>query len=435
MVTALFVYGSFRFGHDDFEVFDLSVEKTSGGILTGATMYVDPERNAPVIAMDNNPDGITGDIYYIDDNSWDPLIAEAESRMNQSLSFREVNLTDFETGEIVQASTWVLPTHQVGFFEAEAQIVPTGDWDVYYTDFLDELVAKEEEYQLSDDELALLDLHDPSDDWDDDWTPSSSPIYSGGLTTSTYKSSSSRKVGSSFTSKDRFRVEPGTKDSQYVWYIGYGSNLNEDRFLRYMNAGRYKDEEKFVAGDFESISVRIPHGVFFAKSGVWGSGGICFLDVDTEENFTSLVRAYRLTLEQFWSVASQESGVTPLTLKWDEIHESRYTIARKSGMYSRIVNFGTIKGEHVLTVTNPKGFDEMLMETKGTLASHYLAQGMINPPSHEYLNTIHQGVQQTQALAGIEIDRKEADAPSIHLKEALPTPGPPSAYQHAKVEA
>lgn len=126
MVTALFVYGSFRFGHDDFEVFDLSVEKTSGGILTGATMYVDPERNAPVIAMDNNPDGITGDIYYIDDNSWDPLIAEAESRMNQSLSFREVNLTDFETGEIVQASTWVLPTHQVGFFEAEAQIVPTG---------------------------------------------------------------------------------------------------------------------------------------------------------------------------------------------------------------------------------------------------------------------------------------------------------------------
>lgn len=91
-----------------------------------------------------------------------------------------------------------------------------------------------------------------------------------------------------------------------VWYVAYGSNVNEARFLRYLN------------GDADHVGARDttpPQGNHWAIAplrlrfaGVsqrWDGGGVAFVDPDPAG--AAHVRAWDITCEQFEDVFAQEN--------------------------------------------------------------------------------------------------------------------------------
>ena len=62
-------------------------------------------------------------------------------------------------------------------------------------------------------------------------------------------------------------------NQEYVWYVGYGSNLNKQRFLCYILGGTPKYGCKSNQGCInkalppEDRSIKIPNGLYFALPG------------------------------------------------------------------------------------------------------------------------------------------------------------------------
>ena len=90
-----------------------------------------------------------------------------------------------------------------------------------------------------------------------------------------------------------------------VWYVAYGSNVNEQRFLRYLVG----DSDHVGARDATSPRrnkwTTAPLQLRFAgESQRWG-GGVCFVDPDPDA--IAYVRAWDITAEQFEDVFAQEN--------------------------------------------------------------------------------------------------------------------------------
>jgi hypothetical protein len=92
---------------------------------------------------------------------------------------------------------------------------------------------------------------------------------------------------------------------QRVWYVAYGSNVNEQRFLRYLVG----DSDHVGARDatpprrsrWTTAALQLR---FAGESQRWG-GGVCFVDPDPSA--TAYVRAWDITAEQFEDVFAQEN--------------------------------------------------------------------------------------------------------------------------------
>lgn len=79
---------------------------------------------------------------------------------------------------------------------------------------------------------------------------------------------------------------------EYVWYACYGSNLNAERFMRYID--RCTD----TSAPVEDRPFRIPYKIYFAKTAKnWDNGGKAFLD-DTADGF-AYGRIYKITRNQY----------------------------------------------------------------------------------------------------------------------------------------
>lgn len=101
----------------------------------------------------------------------------------------------------------------------------------------------------------------------------------------------------------------------WLWYAGYGSNIDEDRFTCYLTGGRPPGARRENPGARDPSPpqaqrpVVLPGQMFFGwESATWG-GGVAFLDARAEG--TALARAYLITGEQFADVAAQEMHRTP----------------------------------------------------------------------------------------------------------------------------
>ena len=85
----------------------------------------------------------------------------------------------------------------------------------------------------------------------------------------------------------------------YVWYACYGSNINRERFMRYIN--NCTDRTKPA----EDRPYEFAHPVFFAgTSSIWGGKGKVFLD-DTADGH-AFGRIYKITGEQYREVKGYE---------------------------------------------------------------------------------------------------------------------------------
>lgn len=150
---------------------------------------------------------------------------------------------------------------------------------------------------------------------------------------------------------------------QPVWYVAYGSNLSEERFLRYLQGGPIPNSTTGQRQD-AARDQSLPTGdqpfalnrqVFFAGSSArWGDGGVAFLDADIEPDEPSCGRAWQITLGQFEDLFRQENGmetITPIDL--DDLSErGRLEVVPK--WYGRLEHVGDIEGVPVITLASPK---------------------------------------------------------------------------------
>lgn len=145
---------------------------------------------------------------------------------------------------------------------------------------------------------------------------------------------------------------------KYVWYASYGSNMLEERFLKYITGGSYEGRDYYGCRNkslpLASRPVFIPHPVYFAnKSGTWGGCGAAFLD--TSKKGGSYGRMYLITSEQYEDLRDQEG--------------------RSPNWYNKEIILGQYGGINIKTFTNSRRLED-------------------NEPSEKYLDTIKKGIQQ-----------------------------------------
>jgi len=104
---------------------------------------------------------------------------------------------------------------------------------------------------------------------------------------------------------------------QYVWYVGYGSNLCEERFLCYIRGGKFKWGGSLANGcrdktpPEESRPIWIPYRLYFAEKSIyWGNGGVAFLypHREPDENDWTVGRMWKITRNQYEEVKCQEGS-------------------------------------------------------------------------------------------------------------------------------
>lgn len=159
----------------------------------------------------------------------------------------------------------------------------------------------------------------------------------------------------------------------FVWYACYGSNINTDRFMKYING----DEAHIGCTDKtppkEEKPFNFKYSIYFANhSGKWDGKGVAFLD--TNKKGKSYGKMYLITKEQFEEIHSQEGS--------------------GDSWYNKEVCLGDEDGIPIKTFTNSIKLSEVI-------------------PSQKYIGTIKNG------LSNIYPKLKDAEIDIYLLKKIL----------------
>lgn len=201
---------------------------------------------------------------------------------------------------------------------------------------------------------------------------------------------------------------------EQVWYASYGSNLSWERFRCYLRGGRPDGAARMLPGARDSADptgdrpVLLDGSVSFAwESPTWG-GGIAFFDPDGDG--TTFGRAYRLTVEQFADVASQEMHRDPAGGSLDLVGlAAAGSLELGPGRYETLHLVGQLDEVPVVT-----------------FSSHPSDDLMLNAPGSAYLTLMIRGLAETHGLAPEAITDYLAARPGcrpgwtrLHLSELV----------------
>lgn len=96
-----------------------------------------------------------------------------------------------------------------------------------------------------------------------------------------------------------------------IYYVSYGSNMLEERFLCYIKGGKCRYNNRNYDGcknkcfPIKSKSIIIPYNMYYSKSSSsWGNKPVSFLNYEIKG--FAYARAYLITKEQFEEVQKQE---------------------------------------------------------------------------------------------------------------------------------
>ena len=146
---------------------------------------------------------------------------------------------------------------------------------------------------------------------------------------------------------------------EYVWYVSYGSNMLNERFMCYIKGGsfegsRYRQACSDTTPPLAVRTFEIPYDMYFGNtSGSWQDCGVSFLDVTKKGH--ALGVAYLITKGQFGHVCAEENG--------GRAPEEGYS------WYEDIIDLGVMDGFEVKTITNRniRPYNEPCLEYKKTL--------------------------------------------------------------------
>jgi hypothetical protein len=170
----------------------------------------------------------------------------------------------------------------------------------------------------------------------------------------------------------------GEIEMAYIWYVGYGSNLHEQRFLCYIKGGTPRFGKKCTKGckdktlPTENKPIIINYPLYFALPGNnsetpnWGAGGVAFIDPQEDKNLKAFCRMWKITKEQYEEVRDQEGR------SW----------------YGKEIPLGEDSGVRIYTITN---------NANNAILSNIIC------PSDAYIKTIALGLKETYHFNDEEI--------------------------------
>lgn len=138
----------------------------------------------------------------------------------------------------------------------------------------------------------------------------------------------------------------------YVWYLSYGSNMLENRFLCYIKGetflgNGYKEEGcKDTSLPIKSKSLMISNDLYFAKSSPrWSGGGVAFIKFNPDKTFNegikkTYAKMYLITKDQFEDVVKQENRLPvkdPLKIDYKALHRDHSFMLFPNKFYGRLL--------------------------------------------------------------------------------------------------
>lgn len=117
-----------------------------------------------------------------------------------------------------------------------------------------------------------------------------------------------------------------TNLEDYVWYLGYGSNIQSNRFICYITGGQTIGNIRQYQGcrdkskPLRRKKIIINHELYFSKaSQAWENGGVAFISTTSNREMTTFARMYLITKQQLCDVAKQETNSSELcSINYDE---------------------------------------------------------------------------------------------------------------------
>ena len=158
-----------------------------------------------------------------------------------------------------------------------------------------------------------------------------------------------------------------------ILYAPYGSNLLRERFLVYIEGGKFRGKGDPYPGCRDKTVpidrgwMRVPHRLYFAKKSKRWNGGVAFLSCrkEEDESLWAVVRLWEITEEQFCDIWEQEG----------------------KGWYHAVLYLGKHE-ETELEIYTITGCWE---DEK-------------NPPSADYLDVLREGLRETTGWDDAKID-------------------------------
>lgn len=181
-------------------------------------------------------------------------------------------------------------------------------------------------------------------------------------------------------------------DHEYVWYVGYGSNMSSQRFNYYITGGNPQSIDNEYEGcrddsrPEEHKPAIINHELYFAKeSSTWGNQGVAFVRPTANKEVETYARKYLIRREQLEDVAKQETGSEcRIEIDYDAAIENGEKVYKRPSWYGLILHLGSDDGHPMFTITNEDIPDW-------------------NRPSKNYLEVIVDGLRETHDLSQEEI--------------------------------
>ena len=176
-----------------------------------------------------------------------------------------------------------------------------------------------------------------------------------------------------------------TKNTDYIWYASYGSNLLEDRFNCYIQGGKPNGSQRNYPGcrnknlPIDKEETYISSELYFAKeSQTWNNGGVCFISNNFGQSKETLARMYLITKEQFIDIVKQENrNSQELQIDFEKAVIDGGIVFKKDIWYGKILYLGNQNNYPIFTFTN-----EIDIEEK-------------NKPNENYLKIIIEGIKET----------------------------------------
>lgn len=178
-----------------------------------------------------------------------------------------------------------------------------------------------------------------------------------------------------------------------VWYVAYGSNLDGDRFQRYLSGGETEPGARDPSRPRSSAWAAAPLRLCFARESVrWNGGGVAFVDPDRDSE--AIVRLWDISADQFEDVFAQENRLAvPTALDWTSMLGSE-DLTVGNGWYCRLLRLDL----------GPASAQQPALTFTWSDASEHRA------PHADYLATIRSGLAEHPDLSPTKIDRYLTEA-------------------------
>lgn len=158
------------------------------------------------------------------------------------------------------------------------------------------------------------------------------------------------------------------KNTEYVWYASYGSNLSKNRFMCYIKGGKIPGNDKEERGAKDKTEpvkdkqITFKHDLYFSHgSNKWFGSGVAFVDYKENSCAHTYGRMYLITKEQFLDVVRQENALpVEAEIDFDEekLQEEQSLIVFPENAYGRIIYLGNKDGYPIYSFTSVKARHE-----------------------------------------------------------------------------